>query len=219
MAGCSDDGDPAPTPSGPVVTADAVTGAFLKPSDLGQTWTVSDQSPPPDTIPPLCAGNGARPAVPGKPAKTSVSAADEGEKGAQTFDQVGLLYPDAGAAASARDALQKVVESCPPSVKVTPQGTSANPEAGYVETVQTTPAASGAWSGFAVLRHKQYEASSPGTADTAVVVLASRNVVLVVSYAVYRLDAPSVAPNFSADWQRLVGALVTRVEAKASPAK
>jgi hypothetical protein len=217
LAGCSDDADPAPAPSGqggPAVPVEAVKDALLKPSDLGPTWLTPEQSPPPNTIVALCAGKVPRPAVPGSPASTTASASDEGDKGAQTFDQYGLVYPDTAAATSARDTLHRAVESCPPAVKVSSKATSEEPEAGYVESVQTTPLISGAWSGFAVVRHKQYEASSPGTADIAIAVLASRNVVLVMSYAVYRLDAPSTAPNFATDWQRLVGALVRRVDEK-----
>jgi hypothetical protein len=219
LAGCSGGDDPAPAPSGgpsgPVISVDAVKAALLNPSDLGQTWVTPDETPPPNTLAALCAGRVPRPGVPGSPATAVASAADEGDAGAQTFDQMGLVYPDAGAAGAARDALHTAVESCPPTVKVSAKATSADPEAGYTESVQTTPLVSGAWSGFAVVRHKQYEASSPGVADTAVTVLASRNVVLVLNYAVYRVTPPSTAPGFAADWQRLVGALVSRVDAKA----
>ena len=65
-----------------------------------------------------------------------------------------------------------------------------------------------------MIRHKEYEVAHPGTADTSVVILADRNVLLVDSYAIYRLgktaDA-SAASDFTGDWQRLVGTVVGRV--------
>ncbi|HET6478951.1 MAG TPA: hypothetical protein VFG35_02760, partial [Actinoplanes sp.] len=64
--------------------------------------------------------------------------------------------------------------------------------------------------GFVVIRHKTYEKAHPGSADTAVAVLNSRNVVLVDQYAIYRLGSSSASPSFDADWQKLVGSVVQR---------
>jgi hypothetical protein len=213
LTGC--DGGAKPAPDAPAITAAAVQAGLLQAKDVGQTWTAPEASPPPSTLPNLCAGDGERPAVPGSPTAASSSLVDEGDAGAQTLDQVGLVYADAKAATAARDSLQASAKACAPTATHSPLATTANPEAGYSETVTSQPLTSGGWSGFAVIRHKVYEKSSPGTADTAVAVLASRNAVLVTSYAVYRVEQPSTAPNFSGDWQRLVGAFVSRVDARA----
>ena len=67
-----------------------------------------------------------------------------------------------------------------------------------------------------VIRHKQYEPTHPSTADTAIAVLVKRNVLLFEAYAVYRLgekgSAPSANPQFTADWQKLVGTVLSRVD-------
>jgi hypothetical protein len=67
-----------------------------------------------------------------------------------------------------------------------------------------------------VIRHKQYEPAHPSIADTAVAVLVKRNVLLFDSYAIYRLgekgSAPSSNPQFTADWQKLVGTVLDRVD-------
>jgi hypothetical protein len=209
------DDDPKPAPEGPAITTAAVQAALLQAKDVGQTWTTPEATPPPSTLPSLCAGDGARPAVPGGPTAASSSLVDEGDAGAQTFDQIALVYADAKAATAARESLQATAKICAPTASHAPQATTANPEAGYTETVTSRPLVSGAWSGFAMIRHKVYEKSSPGTADTAVAVLSSRNAVLVTSYAVYRVEQPSASPSFSEDWQRLVGAVVSRVDAAA----
>jgi hypothetical protein len=89
--------------------------------------------------------------------------------------------------------------------------TSDRSEPAYTETVAMQPLTQGGWSGFAVIRHKKYEPKHPGTADTAVVVLNNRNVVLVDAYAIYRLNNASTAAGFDTDWQKLVGSVVQRV--------
>jgi hypothetical protein len=220
VTACTDD----KKDDGPAITVNAVQTALLQATDLGSTWTPPDSSPPPSTLPVLCAGDAKRPAVPGKPTTATASAVDSGEAGAQSFDQVGLVYADAKAATSARDALQAAAKACAATASHSPRATTESPEAGYAETFSTRPLSSGAWSGFAVLRHKVYEGDSKATGDTAVAVLASRNAVLVTSYAVYRVGRPgqpgqpgqpSQTSDFSGDWQRLVGAFISRVNKEA----
>ena len=213
IAACDGDGNPAP--QAPAITAAAVQAGLLQAKDVGKTWTTPEATPPPSTLPNLCAGDGPRPAVPGSPTAATGSLVDEGDAGAQTLDQIGLVYADAKAATAARDSLQATARACAPTATHSPAATTANPEAGYSETFTSRPLVSGAWSGFAIIRHKVYEKSSPGTADTAVAVLSSRNAVLVTCYAVYRVEQPSTAPDFSSDWQRLVGAFISRVDAHA----
>jgi hypothetical protein len=59
-----------------------------------------------------------------------------------------------------------------------------------------------------------YEPTNPGSADTAVAVLAQRNALVVASYAVYWVGAHSTGPEFTADWRRMVGTVLSRVDAK-----
>jgi hypothetical protein len=211
VTACTDD----KKDEGPAITVNAVQAALLQATDLGSTWTPPDASPPPATLPVLCAGDAKRPAVPGQPTTATASAVDSGEAGAQSFDQVGLVYADAKAASSARDTLQAAAKACAATASHSPQATTESPEAGYTETLSTRPLSSGPWAGFAVLRHKVYEKGAKATGDTAVAVLASRNAVLVVSYGVYRVGQPSPPPDFSGDWQRLVGAFISRVNKQA----
>jgi hypothetical protein len=62
-----------------------------------------------------------------------------------------------------------------------------------------------------VVRHKDYDPKNPGTADTAVAVLAKRNVILVAAYAIYFVGQHSISPTFTTDWQNLVGKILGRV--------
>jgi hypothetical protein len=211
VSACTDD----KKDEGPTITVNAVQAALLQPADLGSTWTPPESSPPPATLPVLCAGDAKRPAIPGTPTTVSASAVDSGEKGAQSFDQFGLVYADSKAATSARNTLQAVAKACAATASHSPQSTTQNPEAGYTETFSMRPLTSGAWAGFAVVRHKVYEKSSTATGDIAVAVLASGNAVLVANYGVYRIGQASQAPDFSGDWQRLVGAFISRLNKQA----
>jgi hypothetical protein len=86
-------------------------------------------------------------------------------------------------------------------------------EPAYTETAATAPLEEGGWIGFVTTRNKQYDKAHAATADVAVAALARGNVVLVDQYAIYRLgksDA-SANPQFSADWQKLVGTTLNRV--------
>jgi hypothetical protein len=210
-AGCSSgDDDPAP---GPTANIDATTmrGALLQAAEIGPTWTAPADSTDPNQLVSICGGTSAGPSAP--PGATVVAApfADEGEKGAQTLDQTALVYPDVTAAKAAQTALRAVADGCPATVSVPATTSAEKSEPAYTETVQIQPLTQGAWSGFVVVRHKKYEPKHPGTADTAVTVLANRNVVLVDTYAIYRLDNASASPSFDADWQKLVGSVLQRV--------
>jgi hypothetical protein len=211
VTACTDD----KKDEGPAITIGAVQSALLQATDLGSTWSPPESSQPPASLPVLCAGDAKRPAIPGKPTTVTAAAVDSGEAGAQSFDQFGLVYADAKAAASARDTLQAAAKACAATASHSPRATSESPEAGYTETLAIRPLSSGPWAGFAAVRHKVYEKGSTATGDTAVAVLASRNAVLVASYAVYRIGQASQPPDFSGDWQRLVGALISRVNKQA----
>ena len=208
-AGCSDDPDPAPDAG--LIGVTTMRGAFLQATEIGPAWSAPQESADPQQLVSLCGGTSTPPQVPPGGEVVSSSLADEGSKGAQTLHQTALVYPDAAAAAAGQALLKAVADKCPPSVSVPATVTADRNEPAYTETVEVRPLDEGGWSGFVIIRHKLYEAAHPGTADTAVAVLNSRNVVLVDTYAIYRLDNASASPAFETDWQRLVGSVVQRV--------
>jgi hypothetical protein len=211
VSGCSSgDDDPAPEPTG-LIAVTTMRGALLQAAEIGPTWTAPTRTPDPGRLVSICGGTSAPPSVPAGAQVVAASFVDEGEKGAQALDQTALVYPDSTAAEAGQTALRAVAETCPRNVSVAATVTDDRSEPAYTETVQIQPVNESGWSGFAVVRHKKYEPKHPGTADTAVVVLRSRNVVLVDAYAIYQLNNASTGPNFAADWQRLVGSVVKRV--------
>jgi hypothetical protein len=209
-AGCSGDDDPAPQPTG-LITATTMRGALLQAADIGPSWGDPEDAPDPAKLVSICGGTSAVPSDPPGAEPVTGSFVDEGEQGAQTLDQTALVYSDGKAATAAQAALRTIADGCPASVSVPATTTSDKSEPAYTETVQIQPLKQDAWSGFAVIRHKKYEPKHPGTADVAVAVLLSRNVVLVDAYAIYQLDNASTGPNFDTDWQKLVGSVVQRV--------
>jgi hypothetical protein len=210
VAGCSGDDDPAPEPTG-LIDVTTMRGALLQASEIGPTWAAPEDSADPDQLVSICGGTTKAPTAPPGAEVVAAPFADEGEKGAQTLEQTALVYGDPTAAAAGQAALQAVADGCSASLSVPATVTSDKNEPAYTETVQKQPLNQGGWSGFVVIRHKKYEPKHPGTADTAVVVLNSRNVVLVDAYAIYQLDNASTAAGFDQDWQRLVGSVVQRV--------
>jgi hypothetical protein len=220
FAGCSDDNDPAPDKS--MLNVNEMRGALLQATDIGPTWTAPDDSADadasaapddPNKLVSICGGTTTAPPAP--PGGTIVAApfVDEGEAGAQTLNQTAIVYGDPTAAQAALTALRTLSGNCPASVSVPATVTADRSEPAYTETVKIQPLTQGSWTGFAVIRHKQYEPKHPGTADTAVAVLATRNVVLVDSYAIYRIGTSSATanPNFGTDWPKLVGSVVNNV--------
>jgi hypothetical protein len=215
MAGCTaTDGAPAPAPSGgPVADVTLIRGALLQPGDIGQAWAVPSPDPAAPALVSLCGAETTAPPVPGAPTVVASRAVDEGRQGAQTLHQVGLVYADPVAATAALTALRQAADACPPTVSV-PQKTGDRQEPAYTESVKTVPLTENGWSGFVLTRHKQYDQKHPATADTAVVVLARRNIVLFDAYAIYRLGGtapPSANAQFAADWKRLVGTVLNRL--------
>jgi hypothetical protein len=209
-AGCSSkDDDPSPAPTG-TIDATTMRGALLQANEIGPTWTAPDDPSDPGKLVSICGGTSPVPPVP--PGGTVVAAdfADEGDAGAQTLQQSALVYPDKTGAAAAQTGLRAIADGCAATVSV-PQTVNADKsEPAYTETVKVQPLSQGSWSGFVVLRHKEYEPKHPGTADTAVAVLSDRNVTLVDAYAIYRLNSASPNPNFSSDWGKLVGTVIQR---------
>jgi hypothetical protein len=208
-AGCSGDDDPAPDTR--IIEVTTMRGALLQAADVGPTWSVPAEAPSPDLLVSLCGGESTVPAVP--PGATVVASplVDEGEKGAQTLTQIGLVYADAAAARAGLAELRTIADACPPSVDV-PAKTGERQEPAYTETVDTAPLDEPPWSGFVITRHKTYGARTPAAADTAVAVLVQRNVVLVDAYAIYRLGAASANPQFDSDWKKLVGTVLNRMK-------
>ncbi|MEU4693038.1 hypothetical protein [Actinoplanes sp. NPDC023714] len=211
VAGCSSSGEPDPGPDGGLVSVTTMRGAFLQASEVGPTWAAPEESAAPAQLVSFCGGTTTPPEIPPGAELVSASLADEGQTGAQTLHQTALVYPDAASAQAGQSLLRTVADQCPKSAEVPATVTADRNEPAYAETVEVRDLDEGGWSGFVIVRHKKYEAAHPGTADTAVAVLTSRNVVLVDTYAIYRLDNASASPNFEADWQKLVGSVVQRV--------
>jgi hypothetical protein len=212
LAGCS--GGDAPAPDGGTYTIAMLQAGILQPADVGPTWKRPEQSPPTTSVMPLCPGVATRPPVPGAPAAIAASMADEGDKGAQAFDQMGLAYKDAAAMEAAFTSLQDTMEACPPKAARSAGPREESAEAGYTETSTIEPLVSGEWKGFVTLRHKVYEPAYPGTADVAVAVLGRGNAIIMASYAVYWVGEHSTGPQFTADWRRMVGTVLGRVDGK-----
>ncbi|HWS33946.1 MAG TPA: hypothetical protein VN408_14535 [Actinoplanes sp.] len=208
-AGCSSSDDSGP--DGGLVSLTTMRGAFLQPAEIGPSWVAPEESAAPTRLVSFCGGTAAAPEIPPGAEIVSLNAADEGEKGAQTLQQSALVYPDAAGAEAGLTLLRTVADQCPPSAEVPATVTSDRNEPAYHETVEIRDLEENGWSGFVIVRHKLYESEHPGTADTAVAVLRTRNALLVDSYAVYRLDNASPSAGFEEDWKRLVGSVVQRV--------
>ena len=210
VAGCSSGGDD-PAPDRTLLDVNEMRGALLQAAEIGPTWRAPEASSDPHRLPGICGGTAAAPPVP--PGATVVTApfVDEGDAGAQTLEQIALVYADDAGAQAGLTALRAVADRCPRNVSVPATVTADRSEPSYTETVGVQPLRQRSWSGFAVIRHKQYDKAHPGTVDTAVAVLANRNAVLVDAYAIYRLGAPSAGSQFSSDWPKLVGTVVNRV--------
>jgi hypothetical protein len=212
FAGCSDDSNPAPDNT--LLDVNEIRGALLQANEVGPTWTPPDQPADPNQLVSICGGTSKAPTAPPGGQVVASPLVDEGDTGAQTLDQTGVVYPDVSAAKAGLTALRAVADGCAANVTVPRTVNADKSEPAYTEKVSIEPLTQGNWSGFAVIRHKEYEVAHPGTADTSVAILADRNVLLIDSYAVYRLGAASnasTASQFSGDWTRLVGTVVNRV--------
>ncbi|MEU8610589.1 hypothetical protein AB0C29_21635 [Actinoplanes sp. NPDC048791] len=209
FAGCS--ADDSPDPDG-TITVDTVRNALLKPAEVGPTWKAPQESAAPNQLVSICGADTAPAGIPGKPQLVAAPLSDEGTEGVQSLTQLGLVYEDAVSAATALATLRTVADACAPTVSQ-PAKSGEREEPAYTETAATAPLEEGGWIGFVTTRQKQYDKAHPATADVAVAALARGNVVLVDQYAIYRLgksDA-SANPQFSADWQKLVGTTVKRI--------
>jgi hypothetical protein len=211
FAGCSSD-DP-PAPDGGFISADAMQNALLKATDVGPTWKAPEESAAPNQLVSICGADTAPVAVPGSPKIVSAPLSDEGTKGAQSLTQHALVYEDTVSAATALASLRTVADACAPSVSQ-PAKSGDREEPAYTETASTAPLEEGDWIGFVTVRNKQYDKAHPATADVAVAALARGNVLLVDQYAIYRLGTSdaSANPQFSTDWQKLVGTTLKRVD-------
>jgi hypothetical protein len=209
VAGCSSSDEP--DPDAALISAVTMRGAFLQPAEIGPAWAAPQESAAPASLVSFCGGGSVPPQMPPGAELVTSNAADEGEKGAQTLQQAALVYADAASATAGHALLRTVADQCAPRSEVPAAVTADRNEPAYTETVEVRDLNEGAWSGFVIVRHKTYEAAHPGTADVAVAVLRTRNVVLVDTYGLYQLNNTSASPNFESDWQRLVGSVVQRV--------
>jgi hypothetical protein len=213
FAGCSDDSDPAPDNS--LIDVNEIRGALLQAQDVGPSWGSPDTSTDPGQLVSICGGTSTAPSVPPGGTPVATPLVDAGETGAQTLDQTAVVYGDPTQSQAGLAALRAVASGCPANASVPATITADKSEPAYTESVATQTLSQNGWTGFAVIRHKQYEPKHPGTADTAVAIVAKRNVLLVDAYAVYRLGATSnasTAAQFTGDWQRLVGTVVNGVD-------
>ena len=212
FAGCSSSDDaPDPARDGPLIDATTMRGALLQATDIGPTWAPPAQTPSPDALVSFCGGDAAAPPTPPGPSVVASALVDEGAKGAQSLNQIALVHADTAAGTAGLAMLRAVADACPPNVNMPAKSTDERREPAYDETVTISPLDDRGWSGFVIVRHKQYDPKHPATADTAVAVVQKRNVVLVDAYAIYQLSTASPAPNFTADWKRLVGTVLSRV--------
>jgi hypothetical protein len=209
IAGCSSADE---SPDGPAISVTTMRGALLTASDIGPTWSVPPETPSPDQLVSFCGGVTAAPPVPGGPSVVMSLLVDEGSKGAQSLNQIALVYGDAAAAQAGLATLRAVADACPATVTVPEQAGEDRQEPAYTEAVTTSALDEGGWTGFVLERRKLYDPKHPAAADTALAVVAKRNVLFVDAYAVYRLGAASSAPQFSADWKKLVGTALNRVD-------
>ncbi|WP_306205032.1 hypothetical protein [Actinoplanes sp. RD1] len=210
FAGCSSDDDP-PAPD-TTVSVDTVRNALLKAADIGPTWAAPQESAAPNQLVSICGADTAPAGIPGSPQVVAAPLSDEGTQGVQSLTQYGLVYEDEVSATTAVATLRAVADACPASAQ-RPAKTGDREEPAFTETAATSSLEQDAWLGFVTTRNRQYDKAHPATADTAVAVLSRANVVLVDQYAIYRLgksDA-SANPQFSADWQKLVGTTLKRV--------
>jgi hypothetical protein len=212
VAGCSGN-DPAPDSS--LIDLNEMRGAMLQAQEVGPTWATPDESADPNQMVSICGGTSTAPTVPPGAQVVSAPLEDAGDTGAQTLTQTALVYDNTSQAQAGLAALKAVAAGCPARVSV-PQTVNADKsEPAYTEAVSNQQVTQNGWAGLAVIRHKSYEAKHPGTADTAVAILAKKNVVLVDAYAIYRLGATPDASHesqFTGDWQKLVGTVVNRVK-------
>jgi hypothetical protein len=211
-AACSDkDDNKQPDQQTQLISTTTMRGALLQASAVGPTWSAPDESADSNQLVSICGGTTPPPAAPPGGEVVAAPLADEGEKGAQTLEQIALVYGNKSGADAALAGLRGVADGCPKSVNVPAAKTSDRNEPAYTETVSLQPINEEGWTGFVVIRHKSYDPAHPGTADTAVTVAQTSNVVLVDAYAIYQLNSASPAASFDADWKKLVGTVVQRV--------
>ena len=194
-----------------LISATTMRGALLQASEVGPTWTAPEESAAPDELVSICGGTTPAPQAPPGGEVISAPLADEGDKGAQTLEQIALVYGNKSGADAALTGLRAVADGCQKTVNVPAVKTSDRNEPAYAETVAVQAINEEGWTGFVVIRHKSYDPAHPGTADTAVTVAHTANVVLVDAYAIYQLNNASPAASFDTDWKKLVGTVVQRV--------
>jgi hypothetical protein len=209
-AGCSGD-DETPDPPDGGFTVTTMRGALLQAADVGPTWQPPGESTDPNRLVALCGGAATVPPLPPGAEVVSTPLVDEGNDGAQTLNQVALVYPEDSAARAAVASLRAVADGCPATVDQPATVNNDRSEPAYTETARTVDMNEGGWTGFVVTRHKAYEPTHPGTADTAIAVVNRANVVVFDAYAVYRIGNASAAPTFDTDWKKLVGTVLNRV--------
>src|SRR5689334_11319641 len=87
-AACSDaDGK---QPEKGLITATTMRGALLQAAEVGPTWSAPEESADPAQLVSICGGTTTPPTVPPGGQVVAAPLVDEGEKGAQTLEQIAL---------------------------------------------------------------------------------------------------------------------------------
>jgi hypothetical protein len=128
VAGCTSDDD---KPDAGRIDVTTMRGAFLQAADIGPTWTAPESSADPQQMVSFCGGAATPPSIPPGADAVSSSFADEGETGAQTLEQLALVYPDEKAAKAGQALLRAVADGCAPTVSVPATVTSDKSEPAY----------------------------------------------------------------------------------------
>jgi hypothetical protein len=211
-AACSgSDDDNKQSDKNKLISATTMRSALMQAAEVGPTWSAPEESADPNVLVSICGGTTPAPQAPPGGEVISSPLVDEGDKGAQTLEQIALVYGNKSGADAALAGLRGIADGCQATVSVPATKTSDRNEPAYTEKVSVETVNEEGWTGFVVIRHKSYEATHPGTADTAVTIVQTANVVLVDAYAIFQLNNASPAATFDTDWKKLVGTVVQRV--------
>src|SRR4051812_45913336 len=132
-AACSDskDDNKQPDRQTQLISATTMRGALLQATEVGPTWSAPEESAGSQQLVSICGGT--PPAPPAPPGGEVISAplVDEGEKGAQTLEQVALVYGNKSGADAALAGLRGIADGCPKTVNVPATKTSDRNEPAY----------------------------------------------------------------------------------------
>jgi hypothetical protein len=220
VAGCGSSPSPKPSVSSvpPPFELEQLRSRLLTPPQVGPGWVDPAAKLDLGHLPALCASTKATTTEPGPDtgdAKVAAASAskDQGPpagKQPQFLAQYALVFPSNQEAAAYRDRMRAAADACPEGVFVPRSSVSGGGHtAAYDENVRVGDRNQGAWAGFEVLRHQQFEPGQTASGDIAIAVLLSRNAVIVVHYATWLYGALLPTDAFTAQWQQFVDRVTT----------